>query len=127
MVCNSGRVPAAKHAVQIDVATTKNDNWISLDRPVPVTLTQSGIFEGGGIAVSPSRFNRTDELFVYEVGPSGLTVATYYYFSGKWEKVGATGVDQGATEVFKPGQGVILRKAAAGANATIFITNEPNY
>ena len=133
-VCVSGRVPSSVHAIQIDVnsSTFKNDMFISLDRPVEVSLAQSGLVESGAFGASVSAGNRTDELFVYDnstVQFNKAPSATYYYLSGNWKKVGDLGGVHNDTMVFAPGSAVVIRKAGNGGASptTVFGLNSASY
>lgn len=129
-----GRVPSDKHAIQIDIGTAKNDVFFSLDRPVPVSLRDSGLADDGAFANSPSGFIRTDELFVIATGEKNPGAAKLYFRvapvdgnDSGWRLFPNAITDVGDDVVFEPGEAVIIRKGGAGAPATVFSLNSPTY
>src|SRR4029434_1217665 len=108
--------------------STKQDNPVSLPRPVPLSLTQSGLFESGAFNASPTPGNRIDELFTFDNTLTGIdrtASAIYYYWSGAWRRVGAGSADVGSDLVFGPGVGVIIRKGI-GPSPGFWINSLPN-
>jgi uncharacterized protein (TIGR02597 family) len=94
-------------------AATKQDNYVGLARPVPVSLNASGLDSGGAFSVSSSTLNRTDELLVFDnttTNKNRSASAVYYYLSSGWRRVGTNSTFVGTNEVFTPGTGVIIRK-----------------
>lgn len=98
------------------------DNFVAITYPVPVSLNNLNLVSSGVFSVSNSPASRTDELLVFDNTTTGLNksaASTYYYWSGKWLKIGNGATDVGATLVFQPGTGFVIRKAAnAGGPAT---------
>ncbi len=134
VLCVSGRVPTAVHAIQMDVDSgeNRNDIFFSLDRPIGVTLVESGLVESGAFVPSASAGNRADELFVYDNETPQFNKApsaTYYYLNGNWKKVGDLAGVYNDVEVFNPGTAAVIRKSGngGGAPSTIFGLNSPNY
>jgi hypothetical protein len=93
--------------------STRQDNPVSLPRAVPLSLTQSGLFESGAFNASPTPGNRTDELFIFDNTLTGIdrtATKIYYYGNGAWRRLGAGTADVGGDLVFSPNVGVIIRK-----------------
>ncbi len=133
-ICFSGRVPSAKHAVQIDIGTAANDVFFSIDRPIPVSLEDSGLEVGGAFATSANGFVRADELFVLSSGQKNAGAAKIYFLvtpvdggDSGWRLFPNPTNDVGSDVVFEPGEAVIIRKDAAGVDATVFGVNAPTY
>jgi uncharacterized protein (TIGR02597 family) len=113
-------------------AASKQDNLLGLPRPTLMTLNDSGLVNlsdpaSGAFRASPFPGNRTDELLVFDntaVGKNKSAVATYYFWSGAWRRVGIGGVDRGNDNVFQPGAAIIIR---SGAGSGVIWTNVPTY
>jgi len=116
-----GSVLMSKWAVPLAKSpSTKQDNAAALPRPVPVTLTESALFESGAFAASPTPGNRTDELLTFDNTITGINKSassTYYYWNGAWRRVGAGTADVGTDVAFAPGTGVIIRKNTGSGTA----------
>ncbi len=134
-ICADGRVPLSKHVIQIDVDAAGNDNFISVDRPVPVLLNDFGsnLISGNIFAPSTNPISVDgDELFVYDNSIAVQNKSankSYYYYNGAWRlRGGSFAVDVGADpdHALKPGEAVVVRKKADTA-ATLFLVNEPTY
>lgn len=134
-ICADGRVPLSKNVIQIDVDAAGNDNFISVDRPIPVLLNDFGsnLISDNIFAPSINPISVDgDELFVYD---NSIAVqnksanSSYYYYNGAWRlRGGSFAVDVGAdpNHALKPGEAVVVRKKADTA-ATLFLVNEPTY
>jgi uncharacterized protein (TIGR02597 family) len=108
--------------------SSKQDNPVSLPRPVPVSLTQSGLFQSGAFNASPTPGNRTDELFTFDNTLTGIDRTAskiYYYWNGAWRRLGAGTADVGAEIVFAPATTAIIRKNL-GASTPLWV-NTPTY
>lgn len=123
-----GSVVLCKWRIPLDaLASNKQDNRVALPRPVSTTLNGSGLVSSGAFRSSPNRFNRLDELLTFDnsvVGKNKSASATYFYYSGHWERYGTPGIDVGDEEVLKPGTGVIVRK---GGGTAVTWMNLPSY
>lgn len=118
-----GRVPTGVVSTVINAqgGTAKQDNTASLSFPLTVTLDNSNLRGSGAFATSPSSFVHSDELYVFDntaAGTNKVAAAVYYYYNNAWRKVGEPVTsDFGATAVFAPGTGVIIRKSGTGSSA----------
>lgn len=108
--------------------SAQQDNAVSLWRPTPVTLDSSGLITSGAFTSSPLPGSRTDELLTFDnslITKNKSASSVYYYWSNAWRRVGFGNADVGADNVFSPGTGVIIRKAATSTPA--IWTNTPPY
>ncbi|MGH8048381.1 MAG: TIGR02597 family protein, partial [Chthoniobacterales bacterium] len=96
----AGDVILSKLSIPLATATSgKQDNFVSLARPVAVSLDDSGLVSSGAFASSPNNLARTDELLVFDnntanTGKSASVV--YFYAAGMWRKVGSGNANVGA-------------------------------
>lgn len=111
----SGLVVSAPLAVSLRTSSTnRQDNAVGLIRPVAVTLDASQLVSSGAFAASPQPGTRTDELLTFDntvAQKNKSSSAIYYYWSGAWRRVGSGSLDLGATPVFTPGTGILIRKS----------------
>ncbi|MGZ5545753.1 MAG: TIGR02597 family protein, partial [Limisphaerales bacterium] len=109
-------------------AGDKQDSYFGIARPIPVSLDDSGLISSGAFAASPLPGSRTDELFTFDnstIAKNKSSSSIYFYWNNAWRRVGAGSAVFGATQVFMPGTGVIIRK---GTNiVTPIWTNTPPY
>lgn len=122
-----GNVITSKVAVIIQTSTTsQQDNPVSLMRPAPVSLNNSGLISSGAFSPSPLPGNRTDELLTFDNNVTNRNKSpssVYYYWNSAWRLVGAGTNDVGTNAVLGAGAGVIIRK---GTNSTALIwSNAP--
>jgi len=105
-------------------ATNKQDNFVALTYPVPVTFNQSGLFTStvsttNAVRSSANAALIVDEVFVYDNTVAGINKSptTYYFSGGAWRKFvsGGSLVDSGNDIVFQPGSGVIIRRGVDSA------------
>lgn len=126
----AGSVNAANIAIGLNIppdASSKQDNYVGLARPVTLTLDDSQLVSSGAFSPSSLPGNRSDELLVFDntvAGKNKSSSSIYYYWSGAWRRVGAGSTVVGTDPVFTPGTGVILRK---GTNAPATWVNTPSY
>jgi uncharacterized protein (TIGR02597 family) len=127
---NAGNAIAANIALELNIppdASSKQDNYIGLMRPVTLSLDDSELISSGAFTPSPVPGSRTDELLVFDntsTAKNKSSSSVYYYWNGAWRRVGAGGTVVGSDPVFTPGTGIILRK---GTNAPATWTNTPSY
>ena len=128
----TGNVPMAerRHLIGTLAANTVQDNIIAVDLPVPLTLTQSNLYESGAFAGTANIFGTGgDQLLVFDDSVASYNKSassTYYYFTGStnggpgWRKVGGGfSTIQNATVALQPGSGYIIRKQATASPATM--------
>ena len=123
-----GDVVLTKVNIPLLVNTTnKQDNFVGLPRPINVSLNDAGLITSGAFASSSSTISRRDELLVFDNAETNFnkaSLATYYYLSSQWRRVGDT-TDYAASNIFVSGAGYILRKAST--NVIPNWTNAPTY
>ena len=127
-----GSVLVKKESIFLRTNTSsKQDNFVSITRPVDVKLDDLGLISSGAFAASPSVASRTDELFVFNNAASGINKsasATYFYFNGAWRKFGQDPtINVGQTATIPAGDGFMIRKAASGGGASVVWQNTPTY
>lgn len=112
-------------------ASTRQDNAVALPRPIPVSLNDSGLIGSGAFAASSSPFSLADMVLVFDnatAAKNKAASATYFYFNNAWRKVGANLTqDFGATQVFGPTAGIIIRKSVSASGASSTWINSPTY
>ncbi|MCZ6672455.1 MAG: TIGR02597 family protein [Verrucomicrobia bacterium] len=101
---------------------SEQDNIIGLQRPIEMTLDESGL---------SATFETGDQLLVWDHATADqnrlISSATIYTWDGaKWVKDGGVD-DAGGDMVFTPGRGFIIRKAIAGEVDEDDWVNNPNY
>ncbi len=118
-------------------ASNKQDNFIALSYPVPVSLNNSGLFTSAASSTNIVRSSanaalRIDEVYVYDNTVPGINKpsTTYYYLNGAWRKfvTGGSVVDSGNDIIFQPGSGVIIRRGldASGPRSVNWTFTPPN-
>lgn len=104
--------------------------------PVPVSLSDSRLFESGAFTASANLEDPADQLLIYNQSAPGKNrspASVYYYYGGLqsggpgWRLLGAPGIIQNATEVFQPAQGFVIRKAADPVPVSTRWTVRPAY
>lgn len=112
---------------------SQQDNIIGLQRPIEMTLDESGLVSSGAFATTTDSSSPTDVLLVFDnsVAKKNRTsddATQFYYFNGAWRKVGEPDTsDFGDTQVFTPGTGFIIRKATALSVSEQVWSNSANY
>jgi uncharacterized protein (TIGR02597 family) len=100
---------------------TQQDNIVGLQRPIEMTLIESGLSD---------TFEAGDELLVWDNGTAEqnrpLANATVYTWTGTIWVMDGGATDVGTELVFTPGRGVIIRKAS-GVESEVDWINLPNY
>ncbi|MGZ5505023.1 MAG: TIGR02597 family protein, partial [Limisphaerales bacterium] len=91
MIC-AGLVAGSKLVVPLRTGPIlAQDNYVSLVRPLAVTLNDSGLISSGAFSASPLPGSRTDELLYFDntiAARNKSATAVYYYWSGAWRQVG---------------------------------------
>ena len=103
---------------------SQQDNIIGLQRPIEMTIDESGLVSSGAFEVG-------DELLVWnhdvaEQNRLASNATIYTYDGAKWVKDGGT-EDAGGDMVFTPGRGFIIRKATGTEVSDVDWLNSPNY
>ena len=118
----TGEVIMGKIALPIlyqDVS--EQDNIIGLQRPIEMTLDESGL----GPNLGPG-----DALYVWDQSVPQrnrlFTNADKYTYDGNWRKNDGS-QDVGSDQVFLPGFGFVIRKAMNTGIDEVIWVNEPNY
>jgi len=112
---------------------TQQDNIIGLQRPIEMTLDESGLITSNAFAVTTDPSDIQDMLLVFDMSEakknrSANDADRYFYYNNGWRLDGADiATDYGDTEVFTPGTGFIIRKAAALADEQKVWSNSANY
>ena len=131
----AGGVPSStrKYIIGTLAANTDQDNAIAVDVPVPLTLTQSNLFESGAFAGTTSISGATgDKLLVFDDTTAAIdkaAVQSYYYYTGtgfggpgwRLQGGGLTNI-QNNTVVFQPGAGYNIRKQGTATASTVVWT-----
>ena len=117
-------------------ANKPQDTSLSFNVAVPTSLADSQLFQSGGFAGSSVIDVPVDQLLVFDnsvVQQNKPPAAVYYYFLGSsnggpgWRLKGDLNTVQDAALVFQPGNGYVLRKAAASQPGTASWTERPFY
>jgi uncharacterized protein (TIGR02597 family) len=128
----TGTVPLSSRSYIIGTFEngTAQDNWVSIEIPVALTLAQSNLAQSAAFTSATSvTGSGGDQLLVFDDTTAGFNKsagATYYYYPGNgsnflagWRKVGGgfnTLFD--TTAVFQPGSGYVIRKQATTTAST---------
>lgn len=109
-------------------AGAPNDNFVSMSRPVDVTLNDLGLISSGAFTPSTSvlGLGRKDQLLVFNnasIGINKASSATFFYYSGTWRNTASAGVDAGTTTI-PAGAGIIIRKSSGTSASSTFWKNE---
>jgi uncharacterized protein (TIGR02597 family) len=104
-------------------ASGQQDNYVSIEEPVPISLNDSGLATSGAFTASTSS-QTGDQVLVFDntaVQLNKTPSLTYTFLNGAWTRSDAAG-DAGADQVFQPGSGAIIRRNATSEGATSFWT-----
>lgn len=112
-------------------ATTSQDNFIGLPRPVDVTLNNLNLGGTSAFMDSTSQLTsgRRDLLLVFDNAAAlqnKSATAVYYFHNSIWKKVGGGSTDFG-TDVIPAGGGFMIRKYQTGTGATVIWKNTSPY
>ena len=109
-----GAVIVSKIGLPLKTLTTvKQDNFVGLARPVPISLRDSELISSGAFSSSATPGGRTDELLTFDntaTNHNKSAFATYYHWNGAWRRVGSGATVMDDNQIFIPGTGVIIRK-----------------
>jgi len=128
----AGNVNPGAVAVQLDaLGNTQNDNYVSLGRPVDITLNNLGLISSGAFTPSASTLPgaRRDTLLVFNNAATGFNKAasaTYFYLTNSttngWRSTATANTEVGDT-VIPAAVGYVIRKATNSGTVTTFWTN----
>ncbi|WOO40725.1 TIGR02597 family protein [Rubellicoccus peritrichatus] len=113
---------------------SSQDVFIANSFPVATTLAESGLATSPAFTPSPDVFNPLDVVFVFDNDTVGINKplgSSYLYHDGSqgaagWYQIGNLGAGlQDDVEVFQPGQGFVIRKAAGLAESEIWMAQAP--
>ncbi len=138
-----GAVLTKKLAVPlVTSASQRQDNAVSMIRPVDVSLRNTGLTpdDGSFVATPPTETIRNrfphlkDQLLLFDntqVGFNKSPSAIYYYWSGPgrsagWKLSGDALTDHG-DDLVPAGSAIVIRKATTASGQTAFWTNSPTY
>ncbi len=112
-------------------ASGLQDNEVAITRPVPVALDQSGLESAFVESLGHRSFQIRDRLLVFDgaVFQGKVNSEEYYRLGGNWYQnvgLGTTNPISNSTAIFKPGQGVVVRKFPS-TGASFVWTNQPSY
>jgi uncharacterized protein (TIGR02597 family) len=126
-----GSVLVKKETIPLFTSTSsQQDNFVSVTRPVPVSLDNLGLISSGAFASSPSQFNRIDQLFVFDNNTAAINksaAGTYYYANSHWRKFGQDPTADFGTDTIPAGSGFVIRKGVTANGATQYWQNAPTY
>lgn len=130
-----GVVPAGERRYLIGtlLPNVTQDNLLALDLPIPLSLSQSKLWESGAFTgASVISGSDGDKLLIYDdtvVGKNKGASKSYFYFTGStnggpgWRQVnGGFSAIKNDEVVFKPGSGFVIRKLAASTPSTVVWT-----
>lgn len=115
-----GEVEYGPLAIPLVSNTDTVDNFVAVGRPLGIKLSELEL-ESSGV------FGSEDRLLVYPMDGGKNVSPTIYRYNSGWEVEADGGAFQSvdATQItFSAGQGIAVRKAAAGADATNYWVNE---
>ena len=124
-----GSVSTNPMTVQLDrTASGPNDNYVSLGRPVDITLDNLGLISSGAFTPSLNTLptGRRDQLLVFNNSAIGINKApstTYYYVTNAGWRSTATGNTDVGNTVIPAAVGYVIRKATNGTSGSQFWTN----
>lgn len=131
----AGGVPSSSRSYIIGTLApnTDQDNAIAIDIPIPLTLTQSNLFESGAFVGTTSISGATgDKLLVFDDTTAAIdkaAVKSYYYYTGTgfggagWRlQGGGLTTIRNNDVVFQPGSGYNIRKQGTSSATSVVWT-----
>jgi uncharacterized protein (TIGR02597 family) len=130
----SGSVPTSSVAVPVVTAAVTNDNYLSVQYPIDVTLAGSGL--SAVLTPSTDIFEPVDLVQIYgetATGRNKAIVATYFYYTGEEESgTGwydndnvAAGLQDNVIGILKAGRTFTVRKSAGTPGTSQAIATPP--
>lgn len=116
-------------------STSKQDNFVSIVRPVDVALSNTGLDPAlNNFVASANNISIKDEVLLFDNSTAILNRAAskiYYYISNGsnigWRLAGDSPLTDHGSDLIPAGSAVIIRKAQSVAASTTFWTNSPTY
>lgn len=130
----TGEVPSVASVTPVVTASAANDNYVTVQFPVDVTLAESGLSS----IVTPSTdiFEAVDLVQIFDETGTGINKpvsATYFYYTGT-EEAGtgwynnddlSLGLQDNVEGILKAGRVYTLRKSAGSAGTSYAVTQPP--
>jgi uncharacterized protein (TIGR02597 family) len=115
-------------------ASGKQDNAVTMVRPVSVSLNNSGLNPADGSFVATTNtHNFQDQLFLYDntqASTNKSASATYYYINSGgnvgWRLFGDSVTNDHGGDLIQAGSAITIRKAQ-GTGSPVYWTNAPTY
>jgi len=129
----SGSVDTKALTVQINTSTTiEQDNYVSVPRPVSMSLGQLGLIESGAFTASIGNlgFQRADELYLYDntqVSEKKSASRVFFVVGSEWREAVSGFPNVTNDIIIEPGDSFFIRKKATVNGATAFWKNNPSY
>jgi len=109
-------------------SAAKQDNFVAVQRPVALTLSQLFNVTGStGFVQSKNRLQTADQLLLFDNTTSGINKAPsspLIMVSGTWMNLSGSNANN---VTLQPGMGFIVRKAPVVGGTTAFWANDPTY
>jgi uncharacterized protein (TIGR02597 family) len=129
----SGSVDIEPFTVQINTnATTQQDNYVSVSRPVSMSLGQLSLIGSGAFTASTGNlgFQRADELYLYDntqVSEKKSPSRVFFVVGSEWREAVSGFPNVTDDIIIQPGDAFFIRKKATADGATAFWKNIPTY
>ena len=107
----------------------KQDNFVVLQRPVPVRLDQSGLSTGFVPSSNTLAFNRRDVLMVFDNSVAAINKAAskqFFMVGTSWVQ-DTSGFPNADAYTLDPTVGLIIRKYQTTTGTSAVWTNDPNF
>ena len=127
-----GEVETKNWIIPLATLTTgQQDTYVSLLRPVEVSLENLNLWQSGAFMASSGTqaFQRRDVILVFDnaiAAQNKSASATYYHNGTNWLKANDGTVNHNATKI-PAGSGFLVRKYKTSNGATSFWKNTPSY
>lgn len=118
------------HPLTTSLATetgSKQDNFVSLNRPIPLTLTESGLASGFVESSGKLSFQRKDELLVFDNSTPAINRSAsrvFFMTGGSWVE-DTSGFPNADDFEIQPGSAMIIRKALNDGDTDFALTTAP--
>lgn len=105
------------------------DNFIAINRPVPVTLADSGIADGITPSLGNAAFQRRDTVFILDNDSRGFNragIRSFFVVGGEWRE-NVSGFPNSDEFELRPGATLLIRRTSTVDGSTSVVINQPNY